>query len=164
MLQPAEHAVTVEEGLEGLPFYNADVEARGIPATVTRLREAVRSSDLVVLCSPEYNGTTPGVLMNAMEWLSRPHRNAALSGRKVFVLGASPTPGGARRSSAHLRAVLERIGSVVVPVEFNVARAHEALAAGTALRADTELRLLAALEEVILFAEGRSLAGATMLL
>ncbi len=156
--QLADHAVTVEDGLEGLPFYNADVETGGIPAAVTWLREAVRSSDLVIVCTPEYNGTTPGVLMNAVEWLSRPHQDAALSGRKVFVLGASPSPGGARRSSAHLRPVRERIGSVVVPVEFNVARAHQALIPGTPLRADTELELRAALDEVILFAEDKLLA------
>ena len=156
--QLPDHAVTVEDGLEGLPFYNADVESRGIPAAVTRLRDAVRSSDLVIVCTPEYNGTTPGVLMNAVEWLSRPHHDAALSGRTVFVLGASPSPGGARRSCAHLRSVLERIGSVVAPVEFNVARAHQALIPGTPLRADTELGLRAALDEVILFAEEKSLA------
>jgi chromate reductase len=157
------HDVSVEDGLENILFYNADVEAQGIRPAVTGLRDAVRASDLVVLCSPEYNGTTPGVLMNAIEWLSRPHREAALSGRTVLVIGASPTPGGGRRSAAHLRAVLDRIGSVVVPVEFNVARAHEALAPGTATRADTERLLRAALAEAIVFAEGRLPMNATML-
>lgn len=136
------HVVNVEAGLGALPFYNADVEAAGVPAPVRHLRDAVDSSDLVVIATPEYNSTTPGVLMNAIEWLSRPHRECVLDGKRILVISASPSPGGGRSSAAHLRSVLEHIGADLVHAEFSVAKAHRALEPGSAglMAAQQELR------------------------
>ena len=62
--------VTVRNDLARLPYYDADLEALGDPAAVTDLRQAVAVADLVVVVTPEYNGTVPGLLGNAIDWLS----------------------------------------------------------------------------------------------
>lgn len=119
--------VTVVNNLAELPFYDADVEAMGIPPAVAALRSAVAAADGVVFVTPEYNGTVPGVLGNAVDWLSRPHRSSVLQGKRVLVLSASPSRFGGIRAAEHLRTVLERIGAVVVPAGLSVAAAHRRL-------------------------------------
>ena len=120
-------AVTVVSDLVALPFYDADVEAIGIPSSVTALRRAVGAADVVVMVTPEYNGTVPGVLANAVDWISRPHGESVLQGKPVLVLSASPSRFGAVRAANHLRAVLERIGAEVLPAELSVSAAHQRL-------------------------------------
>lgn len=120
--------VTVVADLAALPFYDADVEATGVPPAVSALRAAVAGADVVVLVTPEYNGTVPGVLANAVDWLSRPHRESVLRGKPVLVLSASPTRFGAARAAEHLRTVLGRIGAQVLPAGLSVALAHQRLA------------------------------------
>src|SRR5438876_766311 len=58
--------------IRGIPLYDADVEAQGIPAAVSQLKEAVVAANGVLLATPEYNNSLPGVLKNAIDWLSRP--------------------------------------------------------------------------------------------
>ncbi len=67
-----EDTVTLMNDLDRVPFYNGDVEAAGVPAAVRELREAVAEADALVMVTPEYNGTVPGMLGNAVDWLSRP--------------------------------------------------------------------------------------------
>src|SRR5919202_1780642 len=98
--------VTLVSDLTGLPFYDADVEALGVPGVVATLRRAVAEADAVVVVTPEYNGTVPGVLANAVDWLSRPHGQSVLEGKPVVVLSASPSRYGGVRAAEHLRAVL----------------------------------------------------------
>jgi chromate reductase len=119
--------VTVVSDLAALPFYDADIEAIGIPSSVTALRGAVGAADLVVLVTPEYNGTVPGLLANAVDWLSRPHGESVLQGKPVLVLSASPSRFGAVRAANHLRTVLERIGAEVLPAGLSVSAAHQRL-------------------------------------
>jgi len=119
--------VTVVSDLAVLPFYDADVEAVEIPPAVAGLRGAVAAADAVVVVTPEYNGTVPGVLGNAVDWLSRPRGHSVLEGKPVLVLSASPSRFGAARAAEHLRAVLRRIGAEVLPVELSVAAAHQRL-------------------------------------
>ncbi len=122
-----EDDVRVRSDLARLPFFDADLEATGGSPSVQELRFAVSGTDLLVLVTPEYNGTVPGVLANAVDWLSRPHRDSPLSGRDVLVLSASPSPGGGRRAAGHLRGVLTRAGAQVRPEALAVPRAQEAL-------------------------------------
>ena len=119
--------VAVVSDLGALPFYDADVEAIGVPPGVAALRRAVAAADVVVLVTPEYNGTVPGVLANAVDWLSRPHGQSVLQGKPVLVLSASPSRFGAVRAADHLRTVLDRIGAEVLPAGFSVAAAHQRL-------------------------------------
>jgi chromate reductase len=127
-LCPADSARVVSD-LFRLPFFDADLEAAGTPAAVGELRAAVEAADLVVFSTPEYNGTIPGVLANALDWLSRPHGQSVLRSKTVLVLSASPSPGGATSAAAHLRHVLTRIGADVVDAGLSVAAAHRRLAA-----------------------------------
>ena len=119
--------VTVRNDLARLPFYDADLEALGDPAAVTDLRQAVAAADLLVMVTPEYNGIVPGLLGNAVDWLSRPARQSVLRDKPVLVLSASPTPYGGVRAAEHLRGVLNRIGAAVLPTGLAVGHAHQRL-------------------------------------
>lgn len=81
--------------IEGIPLYNADVEsAEGIPAAVSRLKDQVASANGLLIFTPEYNNSIPGVIKNAVDWLSRPPADIArvFQGKPVALAGA--TPGG----------------------------------------------------------------------
>ncbi len=125
-LRPAD-VVTVIAHLARLPFYDADLEAEGTPKAVADLRTAVSAADAVVVVTPEYNGTVPGLLGNAVDWLSRPPRQSVLQGKPLLVLSASPTRYGGTWAAEHLRAVLARIGATVLPAGLSVAAAHQRL-------------------------------------
>lgn len=89
-LAPAGAEVVLYEGLADIPFYNEDVDVEGgVPAAAAQLREAARAADAFLLFSPEYNGTMPAVLKNAIDWLSRPYGAGAISGKPVAVVGTA---------------------------------------------------------------------------
>jgi chromate reductase len=129
--RPAD-AVTLVNDLDRLPFYNGDVEAAGVPTPVLELREAVAGADALVIATPEYNGTVPGMLGNAVDWLSRPAGESVLQGKPVVVLSASPSRYGGIRAAEHLRTVLGNVGAAVAPVGVSVPRAHQRLAGSAA--------------------------------
>jgi NAD(P)H-dependent FMN reductase len=87
--------VTVFDGLGELPFYNEDIdpsvnaEAGQAPAPVEVLRAAAADADAALVVTPEYNGTIPGVVKNAIDWLSRPFGNGALKDKPLAVIGGS---------------------------------------------------------------------------
>ncbi len=114
--------------LDAVPFYDGDLEARATPPPVAELRNAVAEADVLVLVTPEYNGGVPGVLKNAVDWLSRPHRESALAGKPALVLSASPSRFGGLRAAEHLRAVLGYAGAAPIPDGLSLARAHERFA------------------------------------
>ena len=86
---PAGVTVTVFEGLGDLPFYNEDIDNETVPASVVALREAAGKADAALVFTPEYNGSIPGVLKNAIDWLSRPFGNGALKGKPLAGVGAA---------------------------------------------------------------------------
>jgi len=75
-----------------IPLYNADVESGGVPAAVQALKQRVASADGVLLASPEYNNSVPGVLKNTVDWLSRPSEGLGnvFKDKPVAVIGATP--------------------------------------------------------------------------
>ena len=81
--------VVIYEGLDHLPFYNEDLDTADAPAPVVALRAAAAAADAVLVVTPEYNGTIPGVLKNAIDWLSRPYGSSALQGKPLAVIGAA---------------------------------------------------------------------------
>ncbi|MEV5320542.1 NAD(P)H-dependent oxidoreductase [Streptomyces sp. NPDC052687] len=82
--------IQVFEGLAEIPFYNEDIDVEGsVPAAAARLREAVAAADALLLFTPEYNGTIPAVLKNAIDWLSRPYGTGAIVGKAVAVVGTA---------------------------------------------------------------------------
>ncbi|WDV49583.1 NAD(P)H-dependent oxidoreductase [Streptomyces coeruleorubidus] len=89
-LAPEGADVELFAGLAEIPFYNEDIDVEGsVPAAAVRLREAVSAADGLILFTPEYNGTIPAVLKNAIDWLSRPFGAGALSGKPVAVVGTA---------------------------------------------------------------------------
>lgn len=89
-LAPEGAEVELFEGLAEIPFYNEDIDVEGsVPAAAAKLREAANAADGLILFTPEYNGTIPAVLKNAIDWLSRPYGAGALSGKPVAVVGTA---------------------------------------------------------------------------
>ncbi|MFF4959266.1 NAD(P)H-dependent oxidoreductase [Streptomyces sp. NPDC001222] len=82
--------VVLHEGLGQVPFYNEDIDVEGsVPEAAAALRTAAGQADALLLFSPEYNGTIPAVLKNAIDWLSRPYGAGALAGKPVAVVGTA---------------------------------------------------------------------------
>lgn len=75
--------------LAELPFYNEDIDTQDVAEPVAALREAAAGADAALVVTPEYNGTIPAVLKNAIDWLSRPYGNGALKEKPVAVIGAA---------------------------------------------------------------------------
>lgn len=82
-------SLTIYEGLADLPFYNEDLDGDTPPAAVASLRAAAAQADGALLVTPEYNGTIPAVLKNAIDWLSRPWGASDLKDKPVAVIGAA---------------------------------------------------------------------------
>jgi chromate reductase, NAD(P)H dehydrogenase (quinone) len=112
--------------LDGIPLYNGDIEAAGAPPSVVNLRDAIRQADGLLIATPEYNHGVPGVLKNAIDWLSRPPRDSALNGKVAALIGASPGTTGTARAQSQLRQafVFTNTYALLQP-EVLVARAHE---------------------------------------
>ncbi|ULE33258.1 NADPH-dependent FMN reductase [Mycobacterium sp. IDR2000157661] len=72
-----------------LPFYNEDLDTGDVPEPVAALRQAAAGADAALVVTPEYNGSIPGVLKNAIDWLSRPYGNGALNDKPLAVVGAA---------------------------------------------------------------------------
>ncbi|WP_372344102.1 NAD(P)H-dependent oxidoreductase [Streptomyces sp. KL116D] len=89
-LAPEGAEVDLFEGLADIPFYNEDIDVEGsVPATAAKLRAAAQGADAFLLVTPEYNGTIPAVLKNAIDWLSRPYGAGAFIGKPVAVVGTA---------------------------------------------------------------------------
>jgi len=100
-LAPRGVAIDIFE-LDGIPLYNQDQEKEP-PAKVTDLKARIRAADAVLLVTPEYNYSIPGVLKNAIDWASRPYGDSAWAGKPVAVMGASIGALGTARAQYHLR-------------------------------------------------------------
>ena len=97
-----------------IPLYDADLEARGFPRAVTALSARLKSADALLIATPEYNFSIPGVLKNAIDWLSRPPLDAALVRKPVAIVGAGGRLGSAR-AQYHLRQVCGCLSMLPVP-------------------------------------------------
>lgn len=86
---PDDIRVVVYPGLGDLPFYNEDIDTDDPPVAVSALRAAAADADAALVVTPEYNGSIPGVLKNAIDWLSRPFGNSALKDKPLAVIGAA---------------------------------------------------------------------------
>jgi NAD(P)H-dependent FMN reductase len=97
---PAGITLDIVEGLDRLPFYNQDLDTDEVPEAAAELRQRVGSADRVLAVTPEYNGTMPAVLNNAIDWLSRPYGAGAMVGKPFAVVGTTPTPYGGKWAHA----------------------------------------------------------------
>lgn len=124
-LAPESLGITIF-ALQGIPLYNADVEAKGDPDRVAEFKKAIRKADGLLIATPEYNHGVPGVTKNAVDWASRPAKNAPLNEKPVGILGASPGMTGSARGQSQLRQAFEFTNSYCMPQpEILVYRAHE---------------------------------------
>ncbi|MBS0613277.1 MAG: NAD(P)H-dependent oxidoreductase [Proteobacteria bacterium] len=119
--------------LHGIPLYDGDVEQRGIPQAVTALKERVVQNQGLLLVTPEYNNSIPGVFKNAIDWLSRPPGEGAriFGGRPVALIGASPGGFGTILSQNAWLPVLHTLGARVFSgARLMASRADKTLGTG----------------------------------
>lgn len=109
------------------PSYDGDLEASdGMPPGAQALRERLEAADGFVIASPEYNASMPGVLKNAIDWVSRA-RPQPFNERHGLLMSASPSMVGGNRGLWALRVPLEHLGARIYPDMFSLAQAHHSL-------------------------------------
>lgn len=91
--------------LDNIPVYNGDVEAQGYPAPVQEFRAKIAAADAILIATPEYNYSVPGVLKNAIDWASRPPQ-PPFGGKPAAIMGASGGISGTMRAQGHLRQIM----------------------------------------------------------
>jgi chromate reductase len=126
-LLPTDVSVELWDGLKAVPPFDETDEQGPVPVAVAELRHAIARADAVVVATPEYNGSVPGQLKNALDWVSRPFATNPLRGKPVLVVGSSTGSFGALWAQADLRRVLGTIGARVLESGIAVPRAHEGL-------------------------------------
>jgi chromate reductase len=126
-LAPAGVAVELYEGLGLLPHYDQDLDEGGVdvPGPVADLRERIEAADALLIVTPEYNGSIPGVLKNAIDWASARHRGSSLRNKTVAVAGVTTGQYGAIWAQEDLRKVLGISGARVMPGDLPVSRADQ---------------------------------------
>lgn len=128
------------------PSFDQDVQdGEGFPPGADALRRRIVSNDALVIASPEYNASMPGVLKNALDWVSR-YRPQPFNERHALLLSASPSMVGGNRGLWALRVPLEHLGARVFPGMFSLAQAHRALDGGGRI---ADARLLERFENTI---------------
>jgi chromate reductase, NAD(P)H dehydrogenase (quinone) len=112
-----------------MPYYDRDVEVKGMPKNVKKFRDLMVQSDAVIISTPEYNASVPAVLKNALDWASRSedgkHSNDAFEGKRFALMSASPGKGGGARALAHLRVIIEDVDGTVVEDQVSITQAHK---------------------------------------
>ena len=111
-LVPEGHTIEAFD-IAPIPIYNHDVYEAGFPVEVVQFREAIRAADALLVATPEYNYSVPGVLKNAIDWASRAP-SQPFAGKPLAMMGATPGLGGTVRSQYHLRQVLTALDVHIV--------------------------------------------------
>ena len=125
-----------------MPIYDGDLEAgQGLPPAAKALKEMARGHDGFAIASPEYNGSFPALVKNALDWISRPEPGEGtlevFRGKVAAILSASPGPGGGKRGLHQLRELLEMMLVTVIPEQLTIARSTAAFdAAGRLVHAE----------------------------
>jgi len=109
------------------PSFDQDLEkATGLPPGAAEFHRSLEANDAFVIASPEYNASMPGILKNAVDWVSR-YRPQPFNERHALLMSASPSMAGGNRGLWSLRIPLEHLGARVFPDMFSLAQAHQAL-------------------------------------
>jgi chromate reductase len=157
---PEDVEVVLCDGLKAIPPYDEEDDTDIAPAAVADFRDAIAGADAILFATPEYNGSIPGVLKNALDWASRPFATNALRNKPVTVVGASTGGFGAVWAQADLRRVLKTIGARVVGEEVPVPAVHTRTdEAGRLADAETEERLREVLDALAEAVEARLVAA-----
>jgi chromate reductase len=146
-------------GLKEIPPYDADDDFPGAqPAAVDRLREALDEADAVLVATPEYNSSIPGVLKNALDWVSRPLAESPVRNKPVAVLSSSTGMFGGVWAAAETRKVLGALGARTLEDTVAVPKAHERQADGVDATLFDELRTV--VDALAMAVEARERAAA----
>lgn len=146
-----------------IPMYNADLEARGTPPDVMRLKQIMYQHPAWIICSPEYNGSYTALLKNTIDWASSPVRSdlawqdgfKSFRGKVVGVLSASPGALGGLRSQSHLAPLLLNAQCWLAPTAFALSHAGDAFDAQGQLLSDAHRQSVQAVIDQVLFAAQR---------
>ncbi|HEX3427199.1 MAG TPA: NADPH-dependent FMN reductase [Candidatus Limnocylindrales bacterium] len=125
--------VSVFNGLADIPLFDQDLDDSLVagPPGVEAVRAQVRAADGILIATPEYNQSIPGVMKNLVDWLSRPEDQGVLEGKPVAIIGATDGPWGTRYAQKELRHTLTAAGALVLPQPMLfVARAPDLFDAG----------------------------------
>ena len=131
---PGDVELDVFDGLAEIPAFDEDLEDVA-PDAVDAFKAAIADADAILVATPEYNGSIPGGLKNALDWVSRPIAESPIRSKPVAVIGASTSAFGAVWAQRELKKVLGVMGARVLDAELPVAKAERAL-----LEPDIELR------------------------
>lgn len=153
----------LELGDLDIPLYNADLEARGTPVDVLRLKEVLHAHPAWIICSPEYNGSYTALLKNTIDWVSSPIKSdpawtdgfKSFRGKVVGMLSASNGALGGLRSQSHLAPLLLNSQCWLAPKAFALARAADAFDADGALQDKAQHNNVRAVVEQVLWAARR---------
>jgi chromate reductase, NAD(P)H dehydrogenase (quinone) len=117
--------------LNDIPLYNGDLDGEMLPAPVRALKEAITRCDGLILCSPEYNHGMPGVLKNALDWVSRPVFNSPLKDKPALLMTSSPGyVGGARAHVQMAETLASTLSRVVARPQVVIAGVMQKIADG----------------------------------
>ncbi|MCZ8252821.1 MAG: NAD(P)H-dependent oxidoreductase [Hylemonella sp.] len=153
----------LELGDFDVPMYNADLEARGTPADVMRLKQIFFEHPAWIVCTPEYNASYPALVKNTFDWISSPVKSdpawtegfKSTRGKVVGVLSASPGALGGLRSQSHLVPLLLNLHCWVAPQNYALGRAAEAFDAEGRLVNEAARKPIQAVIDQVLFAAQR---------
>ena len=153
----------LELGDYDIPMYNADLESRGTPADVLKLKQVMFDHPAWIICSPEYNGSYTALLKNTIDWVSSPVKGdpawqdglKAFNGKVVGVLSASSGGLGGLRSQGHLVPLLFNLQCWIAPKVFALGRAGEAFDTEGRLKAEVNIGNVQGVVDQVLFAAAR---------
>jgi chromate reductase len=148
-----------------MPLYDGDLEAEsGLPDTARAFRTLLAEHDVFVIASPEYNGSFPALVKNAIDWASRSTPGeaptAVFRGKTAALLAASPGPGGGSRGLRHLRELLQMIGVTVLPADVTIPKAFSAFDTEGGLMRPADIAAVERVGEVVLASAAAASAAA----
>ncbi len=153
----------IELGDFDIPMYNADLETRGTPADVVRLKQLMFEHPAWIVCSPEYNGSYTALLKNTIDWVSSPIKGdpdwsdgfKSFRGKVVGMLSAASGALGGLRSQSHLAPLLINTQCWLAPKAFALGRAADAFDADGELRDETQRKSVRGVVDQVLWAAHR---------
>ena len=158
-LAPAGVDVELYDGLGAIPAFSEDLEAEP-PAVVLDLARRIAEADAVLIATPEYNGSAPGALKNALDWASRPTGMAPVVGKPVAVIGASTGAFGAKWAQDQIKRALTLSGAMVVDAELAVPKAGQGLEDGELTEEAIRIAVIEVLGQLLAPVAEQSLAAA----
>lgn len=129
--QAGAHIIVIDLRDYPIPLYDGDLdEKEGIPANAKLLRQLMIQSQVILISSPDYNGSVSAVLKNAIDWATRSEANGpsreAFKGKKFALMSASPSASGGAKGLTHLRDIIQNIGGTVIPKQVTIPKAYDA--------------------------------------